>query len=584
MRRGLTLVAAVLLAGAPSARGASSPVAVFPSPATRFATPTTQITFRGIPASQIGAISVTGSSSGAHTGTIKADSDGRGGSFLPDKPFAPGEQVTVATHLTIIGAPGGTFQFTIQTPAGNIGPPSRRSAVAAIPGSIQHFVSAPALQPAAIRVLQRSSSVAPGDFFLDPQNGPLQYGPMIIDSRGSLVWFDPLPPNQVAMDLRVQRYRGQPVLTWWQGWINAGIGEGQGMIVDSHYQPVQTVQAGDGLAVDLHEFTITPQGTALITAEDFVRTDASSVGGPKQDGVFDSFVEEVDIATGLVLFQWDSLDHVPLADSYSHNPGLGRPYDYFHANSVQQASDGNLIVSSRNTWGIYEIDHRTGRVIWQVGGKHPTFKMLPGTEPAFQHHATLYSGGLLSLFDDGASPRVHPQSRGLIERINFASRRVSLVRELDHRPRLVAAFEGSLQRLPGGRWLVGWGQQPYLTEYDSRGRTIFDARYVANVASYRAYQFPWSAQPQTLPALGVRRGPRGIFDAYASWNGATDVAAWRILGGSSPTALGAVARAPRDGFETKVAVHGHPAYLAAQALSTSGAVLATSKPVATFSG
>ena len=53
--------------------------------------------------------------------------------------------------------------------------------------------------------------------------------------------------------------------------------------------------------------------------------------------MLDSVVQEIDIKTGLVLYQWDSLDHVPLADSYEAMPATaGGPFDYFHINSVQQ--------------------------------------------------------------------------------------------------------------------------------------------------------------------------------------------------------------------------------------------------------
>ena len=78
-----------------------------PEPGTSYALPQTQITFRGIPAGQIGHITVVGSSSGAHSGVIDADSDGDGGSFMPSTPFTPSETVTVTTGLNVIGGSGG---------------------------------------------------------------------------------------------------------------------------------------------------------------------------------------------------------------------------------------------------------------------------------------------------------------------------------------------------------------------------------------------------------------------------------------------------------------------------------------------
>ena len=77
--------------------------------------------------------------------------------------------------------------------------------------------------------------------------------------------------------------------------------------------------------------------------------------------------QEIDIPTGLVLFQWDSLDHVPLSAGYTQAAraahianGIGNPYDYFHINSIALDRDGNLLISARNTWAVYKVNHHTG--------------------------------------------------------------------------------------------------------------------------------------------------------------------------------------------------------------------------------
>ena len=108
--------AVVLVPGAGTAAQATPNVYTYPIPGDQFASPQTQIAFRGIPASQLGSITVTGSITGAHDGTIEADSDGHGGSFLPSAPFAPGETVTVETALNIIGGSQGTFSFKVAVP------------------------------------------------------------------------------------------------------------------------------------------------------------------------------------------------------------------------------------------------------------------------------------------------------------------------------------------------------------------------------------------------------------------------------------------------------------------------------------
>ncbi len=418
------------------------------------------------------------------------------------------------------------------------------------------------------------------DIFLAPMRGPRQWGPMIVDRWGKLVWFHPLPALTWAADVEVQRYRGQPVLTWWQGFLNAGFGQGHDVIFDRHYHQIATVRAGDGLSADLHEFRLTPQGTALITAYSLVHWDGSSVGSLKDLSVMNCTVQEIDIRTGNVLFQWDSLDHIPLADSYIPAPTKpGHPYDYLHVNSVQRDGDGNLIISARNTWTVYEVNYDTGKLMWSLGGKHSTFKMGRGTATAYQHDATLHPGGLLSVFDDGDSPQVHSQSRAELERINASAQTATLVRELDHSPRLLSSVEGSAQLLPGGHVFVGWGEQPYFTEFDQHDHQVFDARFVGRISEYRAYEFAWHGAPETSPALALARSPDGISTVRASWNGATEVAAWRVLAGSTPNTLAPATTARRHGFETTIDVHGEQPYFAVQALDASGHVLGRSRAV-----
>ena len=165
-------------------------------------------------------------------------------------------------------------------------------------------------------------------------------------------------------------------MTWWQGNITVhGFGLGSGVIADSTYTEIARVGAGNGLHADLHEFQLTPRGTALITAYDPQLCDVSSVGGPRSGAVTDGVLQEVDIGTGLVRFQWTSLDHVPLADSYelARKSRSDWPFDFFHINSIDREEDGSLLVSARNTWATYDIDPPTGQIVWQLGGKRTSF-------------------------------------------------------------------------------------------------------------------------------------------------------------------------------------------------------------------
>ena len=200
-------------------------------------------------------------------------------------------------------------------PAGAL-PVEKRPQLPRVKGDVWYFQSRPDLTPAEVTIT-KSDPAAAGDIFVAPQIGPLQQGPEIIGPRGGLIWFDPVPTNDAATDFRVQSYHGQPVLTWWQGNETAGVGVGQDIIMNSSYQVIDALSAANGLSADLHEFQLTSRGSALITADYPVVVNGSAVGVSTREVVLDSVVQEIDIPTGLVLFQWDSLDHVPLTAAYT---------------------------------------------------------------------------------------------------------------------------------------------------------------------------------------------------------------------------------------------------------------------------
>ena len=566
-----------------SAAAAPPTVTVFPIPGARVASPQTQIAFRGMPIGQVGKVVVTGSQSGVHTGRFEADSDGDGGSFLPTKPFVPGEVVTVQTGLRILGAgTPGTFHFTVAAPSGSIPatplPPAGRA-----PGDVLTFHSRPDLTPASVEITQEDPDPGPDgdDIFLTPQQGPTQNGAMILNKQGALVWFQPVPQGDMAADLQVQRYEGQHVLTWWQGYSGAGVGAGEDVIENSSYRQIAVVHAGNGLSADLHEFRLTPQGTALITAYYPVYWNGTDVHLPSRQVVLDSVVQEIDVKTGLVLFQWDSLDHVSLTDTYEGKPGsAGQPFDYFHINSVQLQNDGNLLISARNTWAAYEVDHESGAIMWTLGGRSSSYKLGSGVQFAFQHDVRLHTDTdpTVTLFDDGGGPpRAHTESRGITVHLDSKTKTATLMTQDVHSPALAAAFEGNVQELPGGDDFVGWGQQPYFSEYNSKGEVVFDGRFVGNNSSYRAYRFPWIGTPSTLPSVTASTAGTST-SVYVSWNGATQVSSWRVLAGASQNALQAVTTASKQGFESQVMIPPAP-YVQVQALDSAGRTLATSSVV-----
>ncbi len=558
-----------------------TPLTVSPLPGSADASPYTQISLLGSPASTISNVSVNGSITHAHAGRLEPYSQGDGASFVLKSPLAEGENVDVRGQIsTAAGSHPFSFSFTVarRDPLPYAKPTAKSPGKA---GEVQTFRSQPGMRAPVVTVSASSPQQAPGDVFAAPYSGPGQDGPMIFDSSGALVWFHPLPAGTEATNLQVQRYGGRPVLSWWQGYIPPqGFGEGEEIVADSSYRTLFHVRAGNGYHTDLHDFHLTGSDTALFTVFDPIHCDLSKVGGPREGALTDGVFQEVDLATGLVRREWHSVDHVSPSQSYSSGSSSTDewPFDYFHINSVQQRADGSFLVSSRNTSALYVLDPKTGQVTAQIGGKHSTYTLEAGTSTAYQHDAQELPDGELSIFDNGGVPMIHPQSRGIIVSLDPDTKTDTLVTEYEHPHPLQSGSQGNVQLMENGDYFLGWGSEPYFSEYTSTGRLLFDAHLPAKTESYRGYRFPWSATPASPPSVAVGDA-HGALTVYASWNGATAVASWRVLGGPSPSRLSPLASAPKSGFESAIAVAGAPSYVAVQALSASGEALGTSGTV-----
>jgi len=429
-------------------------------------------------------------------------------------------------------------------------------------------------------VTHPASKTAQGYVFVAEKGPGRPGGPMIVDNRGRVVWYRQLEAPVQATDFRVQRYRGEPVLTWWVGKISAvGVGRGSYEIYDDTYHLVARVRASRGLEGDLHEFQLTPRGTAYMTVYHEVPADLSGIGGPRHGWVYDSIVEEVDIATGRVVFEWHSLDHVPLAESTQANRKPARdatkrqPLDYFHVNSIADGPGGTILVSARNTSTIYLLA-RDGRIVWRFGGRHSDFGPPAAVRFAFQHNARLHPGNLLTLFDNGGIPRVEPYSRPLEIRLDLATRRATIVRTFLPPARIASPFEGNLQLLPDGGAFVGWGGVRIVSEFSPGGALRFQMKLPYG-DTYRAYRGIWKGRPSTPPRAAVEPGT-----VYASWNGETGIARWQALAGPDDSHLSVVGSAPWTDLETAIPADTSSArVVAVRALDTSGHVLGTSSVV-----
>jgi hypothetical protein len=590
LRKRLLIVLALLAAFSPAASAAAAQLAISPQPGTPDASPSTQISILGVARREIQSVTVTGSLSGVHAGRLRSYSGGQGASFVLAHPLTQGESVMVTIRIKRRAAI--RFKFTVAKLAPIL--PFLNAHVLQ-PAKLQHFVATPQLLPPKITILKRSSKLT-GDIFLTPLPSPIVHpesnneltinpvgpgGPMIIDPQGRLIWFDQLTPPMVAANFRPQRYAGHEVLTWWQGGVTiSAYGIGEGVIASTSYRMITTVHAGNGYAgADLHEFVLTPSGDALMTIYSPVEVHVPGTPPGALTSLLDAIVQEVDVRTGLVVWEWHSLGHIPLQDSYATTKN-SIDLDAYHINAIQQLPRDRLLISARDTSAVYELDQASGRILWTLGGKASSFRLGPGARFYFQHDAQLIAPNRVSLFDDEAGPPDKAKSsRGLVLALDLRDHRATVAHQyMPAAPGTLADSEGSVQTLPGGDVFVGFGSEPFFAQFSELGRVLFNARLPIDDGSYREYEFPWSATPPTRPAIAARRGAGKQVSVYASWNGATTVARWQVLGGAR--SMSVVGSAPDRGFETRIAVSSSAKLFAVRALDAHGRMLARSAAVA----
>jgi hypothetical protein len=480
------------------------------------------------------------------------------------------------------------------------------------------FVSAPSLHPPKLRTIGHttSRSLARGDFLLATfpnlaAKGPMtgQGGPLIVDNSLRPVWIRPVGTSVVSGDLQQETFNGKPVLVWWQGVItNTGATtSGEVQVVDRHYRKVATLKAqgptgcaGAGCwQISIHDAVISGTDMWVTVYRNVPGQNLLPYGGPSNGTVYDAGVQEYSLANPakpVLVRTWDALNpggtpNVPLSQSEQPatagtGTGPGGSWDAYHVNAIEVGSDDQILVTMRNTWASYLIHADSGALVWTLGGKASSFSLPANAQFAWQHDTRLLPNGEVTLFDDncckllpgGKFAKPGGPSRGLVLKLDTAGHKASLVASYSHSPNLFVAFLGSMQLLPNLGAVVGWGSQPYFSEYSRSGRQVLDAGFPGKDQSYRALWTPnWVGTPFYPPSGSVRTS-RGTTTVYASWNGATQVAKWQVLGGATASRLSRVALKPRTGFETAVSL-GKRSFkvLEVRALDAHGHVLGTSR-------
>lgn len=502
---------------------------------------------------------VVGARSGVHGGRVVLADDRMTAIFKPAQPFASGEQVTVRLRSGLRNTAGAAldplgFSFTIAPSSADRVQPSigaelprpqigdARPASAA--GATSPYLTLPSDFPVITATVSTDQTDA-GKLFV----ASFGWGPplpaaylLILENDGQPVYYKRLPGAALVADFKAQP---NGLLTYYDNLT------GVFHALDSSYQEVGTYRAGNGYSTDAHELQLLPNGHALLMIYHPRPVDMSQIvaGGRPDAVVLDLVIQELDSA-GEVVFEWNSKDYFQITDT-TEQLANAATIDYAHGNAIELDSDGNLLISSRHMDEITKIDRQTGAIIWRLGGKHNQFSFTNDQPFVHQHDIRRLPSGHLTLFDNRTDQQPLA-SRAVEYQIDESARTITRVWQYRNTPETYALAMGSVQRLPNGNTLIGWGssQTTMLTEVTSSGSTVLELRLAAPRVSYRARRLPWRGQPISSPTLIAQSGADTTTLAY-SWNGATDVASYKLYGGLTPGSTALLATTPRSGFETR---------------------------------
>ncbi|RDW92203.1 hypothetical protein BP5796_01597 [Coleophoma crateriformis] len=449
-----------------------------------------------------------------------------------------------------------------------------------------------------------------------PWTGPHQYAPYIYDNTGvsttepegersergltaqDLVWsgYSTAFGHVVTWDFKVVQLNATAQgLAFFRGSMERGHGSGQIILLDDSYKLHRTISAGmEGASVDAHDFHLLENGrVAIVTLYTAVQRDLSSKGFTAGLGwLYDCGFKEYDLETGKVLFEWSSLDHVPIDESaveINLSQGFGsstlNPWDYFHINSVEKYKNGDYLISSRHTDTIYRISHKDSSIVWRLGGSHSDFELENFTFSA-QHDARVLkeSNGKehISIFNNGwnGETQTRDDSVAMVLELDIQAKKASVLKEWSPLTGGLARHEGSIRFLENGNALVSWGGLAQFSEFAPDGERVLDVRFERlKVVTYRTIKQAWVGRPATLPDVYLySRSEVDPTYFYMSWNGATEVVSWKVYGleRNSSTAAELLGSIQRQGFETQYIAEQTIASGYIEAVDKHGKVLATS--------
>ncbi|HLT23748.1 MAG TPA: aryl-sulfate sulfotransferase [Ignavibacteria bacterium] len=446
-------------------------------------------------------ISVTGSISGTHTGMLFLSSDAETIIFKPDNPFVYSESINViiqsgmrTTRGDIIK--GRTFSFSIRDESISDNSFDYSTGRTSIPQKDMEYNLFPQNYSRGINssvTITNSTNPSYGKIFISGfPFGPQTYTPYlsIIDNSGAVAHS--IESNSTSLDFKKHK---NGTYSFFNGFSNSYI------ILDSKFDPIDTVGCGNGYETDGHELIILDNGHMLVMSYDSTKVDMSTIvpGGHPGASVIGLVIQELDKEKNVV-YQWRSWEEMEITDASSSIDLTQQKLDPIHGNSIERDYDGHLLISSRHLDEITKLDRRTGKIIWRLGGKKNEFTFINDPERfSYQHDARRVAPGRILLFDNGNyhSP---PYSRAIEYELNEITKTAKLVWEFNHNKEVYGFAMGNAQRLSNGNTLICWGAtQPNVTEVNPLGQIVFEMSLEPGLFSYRAFRYPYNESDSPYP-------------------------------------------------------------------------------------
>lgn len=501
---------------------------------------------------------VEGTRTGGHTGQVLLADDNKTVVFRPARPFAPGEIVTVTVRAGLTTAarrvlPGFQFDFTIW-PDETTDPYATEWAQTwtwPLPtGGAVDALSAAPLQPTAlpvdypmISITLPATSTNEGYIFLSNLSDYHSYLLILDPTSGDPVYYQRMEPSRKTLD-----FKRQPngLLTYYDSLY------GVFYAMDDTYKIVRTYAAGNGYRADHHDLQVLPDGHYLLFIWDWRTMDLSKVvpGGKPKALVVGLIVQELD-ASDLVVFEWRSWDHIAITETTEDL--TAQRVNYTHGNAIERDYDGNILISARNLDQIIKLNRQTGEMMWRLGGQKNDFTLLDDVQFFHrQHDIRRLPNGHITLFDNRSDLTPY-YSRAVEYALDETAKTATRVWEYRNTPDVYAAWLANVQRLPSGNTLIGWGlESPAATQVGPDGEKQFEFSFRSSgEGSYRVFRFPWVGRPTWPPALAFEKREGRAYLSF-SWNGATEIAGYRVLGGVGLTPDTLIATKERTGFATSL--------------------------------